>query len=96
MSKFDSLKYRTAGTWDYAVAMLNFNGGLDTTFGTNGKATFDMALGGVDDFANALVVRGREAWVAGTAQRATAGDYDFVLQRLFANDVIFGSRFERH
>lgn len=88
--------YNSSGGYQFGLTRLTFGGAVDTTFGTNGRATFDFALGGNDDFANALVVRGREAWVAGTAQRATAGDYDFVFQRLFAGDMVFGSRFERH
>ena len=88
--------FNSSGGYQFALTRLDFTGIVDPTFGTNGKATFDFNLGGADDFANAMAVRGREAWVAGSAQRAAAGDYDFVVQRVLANDTIFRSRLEQH
>lgn len=41
-------------------------------------------------------MRRREARVAATARHAAAGGYDVVLQRLFANDMVFNSRSKRH
>ncbi|WP_257385973.1 hypothetical protein [Tahibacter caeni] len=92
-----ALNTQTAGAgYDIALTRLNFAGNVDTSFGTNGRATFGPNLGnGNNDFGNTVLVRGRQAWVAGSLQRATAGDYDFGVLRLFANDTIFGSHFER-
>lgn len=82
--------------YDFALARLSLDGTLDTSFGNNGRASFGLNLGGSDDFGNAIVANGRNAWIAGTVQRAAPGDFDFGVLRIFANDVIFGSRFERH
>lgn len=83
--------------YEIALTRLSFTGGVDTRFGLNGRATFAPNLGNANnDFGNALQIRGYRAWVGGTIQRANAGDYDFAAIRLFANDAIFASRFERH
>jgi uncharacterized delta-60 repeat protein len=83
--------------YEMALTRLSFAGGVDTRFGNNGRAVIAPNLGNANnDFGNALQIRGNRAWVGGTLQRATAGDYDFAAIRLFANDVIFASRFERH
>lgn len=82
--------------YEIALTRLDFAGGVDTRFGTNGRATFAPNLGSANnDFGNALQVRGYRAWVGGTIQRSAAGDYDFAAIRLLANDTIFASRFER-
>ncbi len=92
-----ALNTQTAGSgYDFALTRLTFTGGVDTSFGTNGRATYPINLGSTNnDFANALVVRGRKAWIGGSLQRVSTGDYDFGVLRLFANDTIFGSQFER-
>ena len=83
--------------YEIALTRLTFSGAADTRFGVNGRATFAPNLGNANnDFGNALQIRGYRAWVGGTIQRANAGDYDFAAIRLFANDAIFASRFERH
>jgi len=83
--------------FDFAMTRLSMTGSIDSTFGTNGRYSFGFNLGGSnDDVANALVIRGREAFLAGSTQRATANDTDFVVTRVFVNDTIFGSEFEQH
>lgn len=86
---------------DMAVARINADGSLDTTFspgGTegNGKATVAFDLGSTKhDLANALVVQpDRKIVVVGTVARANAGDLDFGIARLDADgspDANFGN-----
>src|SRR6185369_4892241 len=44
------------GADDFAVVRYNANGSLDTTFDTDGKATFDLSLGS-SDIATAVAVQ---------------------------------------
>jgi uncharacterized delta-60 repeat protein len=83
--------------FDFAMTRLSMNGSIDATFGTNGRYSFGFDLGGSnDDVANAMVIRGREAFIAGSTQRATTNDTDFVVARVLVNDTIFSSEFEQH
>ncbi|MBN9522783.1 VCBS repeat-containing protein [bacterium] len=77
------------GDTDFAVVRLNANGTRDTSFGTNGRVTVDVAgIAGStstnDDFAYAVTLdSGGRILVAGTAKIGT--DYDFAVVRLNAN-----------
>ena len=66
----------TAEDGDFAVARLNTDGSLDTTFGTAGKATVDF---GVAAFGNAVALQANGRIVV--AGQRTGGD-DFAVARL--------------
>lgn len=71
---------------DFAIARLNPDGTLDTTFGSNGLRTIGFDLGGgLIDRATAVAIQadGRIV-VAGYAQVDSANDYDFAVVRLTA------------
>jgi uncharacterized delta-60 repeat protein len=72
---------------DFAVVRLNPNGTRDTSFGTNGRVSVDVAGSGQDDFAYAVTLdsSGR-ILVAGTAFIGT--DYDFAVIRLLSNGAL--------
>lgn len=72
------------GDYDFAVARLNYDGSLDTTFGGDGKAIVDFHLGASsDDRATGVAVASDGKIVlGGTAQRSFSGDTDFALARL--------------
>ena len=93
-----ALNTQTAGAgYDLALARVAFDGTLDTSFGNGGRVSYGVNLGsGNNDFGNAMAVRNRRAWIGGSIQRASAGDYDFAVLRVLANDTIFTSRLERH
>ncbi len=74
-----------------ALARFNANGTLDTTFGTDGRATLDLG-GGHELAAGAVLVQGGQIVVAGTSD--TNGNYDVVFARFNANgtlDTTFGT-----
>src|SRR5262249_28094209 len=77
--------------YDFAVARLNANGTLDTTFNSTGKRTvaFDILNGGHDDRANALAIdqSGRTV-LAGYAQQNTPGHFDMAVARVNANGTL--------
>lgn len=93
-----ALNTQTAGAgYDLALARVALDGALDTGFGNGGRVSYGVNLGsGNNDFGNAMAVRNRRAWLGGSIQRASAGDYDFAVLRVFAGDTIFASRLERH
>src|SRR5262249_51186223 len=58
----------TVAVTDVAVARLNVNGSLDTSFNNTGKLTFGYNLGGTnDDRADAVVLQGDKIVLAGTS-----------------------------
>jgi uncharacterized delta-60 repeat protein len=68
----------TGGAHDFAVLRLQPDGVLDTTFGTNGKVTFD--LGGPDDNASSVALQADgKIVVAGTSN--ALGNPDFAVAR---------------
>lgn len=69
---------------DVALARVNANGTLDTTFGDQGRATFDFGTH-KDNVANAVKVdaAGR-IWIAGYKQYS-ATDFDFAVARVLAD-----------
>jgi len=75
--------------YDFAVARLNTNGSLDTTFNNSGKRTiaFDIG-GGFDDEAKGVAIQSDgKIVVAGFAQVAT-NTYDFAVARLNVNGTL--------
>ena len=81
--------YALRGTdTDFAIVRLNANGSRDTSFGTNGRVTVDVAAvagsPGDNDYAYAVSIDGNgKILVAGKAKIGT--DYDFAIVRLNAN-----------
>jgi uncharacterized delta-60 repeat protein len=66
--------------WDFAVARLNADGTLDTTFNGTGKATVDF--GSSSDFGRSVAIQGDNIVLAGQTSQAGTGS-DFALARLF-------------
>lgn len=91
-----SLHVGTGNDRSFALARLNVDGSLDSSFGTNGKADvyFDVIPDGADDaYAVALDTSGR-ILVAGRAQTSNSGDTAFAVARLTSSgysDTTFGS-----
>jgi uncharacterized delta-60 repeat protein/uncharacterized repeat protein (TIGR01451 family) len=81
------------GPFDFAVARYNLNGTLDTTFGTGGKVTTDLAPPfGSTDFAYAAALQADGKIVVGGF--SSGNGLDFALVRYTANgslDGTFGS-----
>ncbi|MFL5341788.1 MAG: FG-GAP-like repeat-containing protein [Gemmataceae bacterium] len=81
---------RAAPTAEFAIARLNPNGSLDTTFGTNGEVTTKFGSG-IDDVAQDVqVLANGQILVAGTA-----GTNAFVVSRYNADgglDTTFGNQ----
>jgi uncharacterized delta-60 repeat protein len=75
---------RSAGNFDYAIARLNSDGSLDTTFSSDGKATVAFDFGGSgDDRATSLVIQpDGKIVVAGYSQSGGAGTNVISLARL--------------
>ena len=75
------------GDFDFAVARLNADGGLDATFNTTGKQTVAFDRGGANtDEARAVAVQANGRIVlAGSASRDFANDSDFAVARLNAD-----------
>lgn len=74
----------TNGNDDFAIARFRSDGRLDTTFSSDGKVTvgFDLGGGNKDEaYSVAIDSKGRII-VAGYAQTAGRGDYDFAVVRL--------------
>lgn len=86
---------QAAGGYNFLLVRLNANGSLDTTFGTNGKATTDF--GGKTDGVHGMAVLTNGQIVAGGEANATSfgsGDGAFALARYTANgqlDTTFGT-----
>ncbi len=78
------------GDYDFAVARLNFDGSLDTSFSGDGKATVDFRLGGNrDDRATGVAVTADGKIVlGGTATKSFSGDTDFAIARLTSAGVL--------
>ena len=68
---------------DFAVARLNANGTLDTSFNGDGRATvrFDQG-GGLNDRATGVAIDGSGRVVLGGLAQYGNTDYDFALARL--------------
>lgn len=84
----------SGGDHDFAVARLNTNGSLDTSFNANGKRTFGFDIAGTKtDVANGIRVQSDgKIVVAGWAQTSSGGDY--AVARLTTSgslDGVFGS-----
>ena len=71
--------------FDIALARFNGNGTLDTTFGTDGRATLDLG-GGHEFAAGAVLVQGGRIVVAGTSDANV--DYDVVFARFNADGIL--------
>src|SRR4051794_14769623 len=78
------------GDYDFAVARLNANGSLDTSFATTGKRTvaFDRGGAGEDKAAGIALQADGKIVLAGHAQFSAFGDYDFAVARLNANGAL--------
>src|SRR4051812_5537077 len=77
------------GMRDFAIAVYNSSGQLDSSFGNAGIVTTDF---GGDDVANAAVIQGTKLLVAGTT--TTSNGSDFALARYTATgalDSTFGN-----
>lgn len=75
------------GSDDFAVARFRTDGRLDTKFSGDGKVSVGFDLGGSNNdeaYAVAIDSKGRIV-VAGYAQTAGTGDYDFAVIRLLPN-----------
>lgn len=83
--------YSWVDGYDFSVARLNSDGSIDTTFGTNGRATFNP--GGFDDGAyGAVLLEDGRIVVAGVTD--VRGQYDVMLVRFNVDgslDTTFGS-----
>jgi uncharacterized delta-60 repeat protein len=77
---------RQAPNYDFAMARLNANGSLDTTFNGTGKQTvaFDLGGGNDDEATGVTLQAGGKIVVSGFAQTGPT-NYDFALVRLTAN-----------
>lgn len=76
----------TAGNGnDFALARLNSNGGLDTSFGTNGKTTHDFAGG--DDDVEMMVIQPTGRIVLG-GFAIVGGSFDFALARFTVSGIL--------
>ena len=78
------------GDYDFAVARLNFDGSLDTSFGNDGKATVDFHLGANSDDRSTGVAIAPDGKIVlgGTATRSFSGDTDFAIARLTSGGVL--------
>jgi uncharacterized delta-60 repeat protein len=70
-----------ATSYDFAVAGLNGDGSLDTSFAGDGKQTIDFGPTASSDFGNGVVVQGDKIVVVGYSYQVTTGA-DFALARL--------------
>jgi uncharacterized delta-60 repeat protein len=85
-----------SGDYDFAVARLNVDGTLDTSFSTDGKKTVPFNLGDNDaDLANSLTLQSDgKIILAGSAAKSSLGNSDFAITRLNDDgsvDTSFGS-----
>jgi uncharacterized delta-60 repeat protein len=85
-----SAQYNATGDYDFAVARLTSTGALDTTFDGDGKRTiaFDLGGGNEDRVAGVALQADGKIVLVGSAQRPTAGDYDFAVARLDAGGAL--------
>lgn len=88
------------GNFDYAVARLNSDGSLDTTFNSTGKATVAFDLGGSNaDYCSCVAIDSSNRIVLGGGVKRTAvQDYDFGVARLKTDgtlDTTFNSTGKR-
>jgi uncharacterized delta-60 repeat protein len=84
--------HQDTGEYDFAIARLNINGGVDTSFSGDGKATIDF--GSYYDIGQSVAVdnSGRVLISGYSYQNATTG-YDFAVARLTSGgslDLTFG------
>ncbi|MDB5387639.1 MAG: hypothetical protein JWM11_3285 [Planctomycetaceae bacterium] len=72
------------GDYDFAVARINFDGTLDTSFGNGGKTTIGFQAGGnLEDRATGIgVAQDGKIVVGGWATRNASGNTDFAVARL--------------
>jgi uncharacterized delta-60 repeat protein len=75
----------------FAVARLNNNGLLDTTFSTDGKLTINMSLYGSRVIALALQADGKLILAGYAKTSSTYGPEDFAIVRIHANGALDGS-----
>ena len=80
-----SAQMNAAGDVDFAVVRLDRNGGRDTTFDGDGKATIAFDRGGSNaDFATGVAIDpNRRLVITGRAANLTSGDFEFALTRIF-------------
>src|SRR5262249_40700815 len=85
---------KAGGSSDFAAARLNADGTLDTTFGTNGKAT--VALGLVPnshDYASGVALQSDGRIIlAGTVDAPGAANQDFAAVRLTGDATTGGKK----
>jgi len=74
----------SSSDFDFAVARLNSDGGLDGSFGVGGLATvwFDLGSTNYDAAGGVAVQPDGKIVLAGTASSASAGNYEFAVARL--------------
>ena len=70
---------------DFALARYDTAGNLDSSFGTGGKVTTPVSIGGSFDRIIALVLQSNGKIIAGGYSLSGAGNYDFALARYNAN-----------
>jgi uncharacterized delta-60 repeat protein len=77
------------GDHNFAIARLTTQGGLDTTFDTDGKVTTDFNGGGnSDDRANSVVVSSTGIITAGGFATRADGKFDFALAQYNSNGTL--------
>lgn len=85
----------TSLQYDFAVARLSSDGFLDNSFGTGGKATFQINSTKADNSARAIGFQSDgKILLGGYAEMTEPGDYDFAVIRLNTNgtqDLTFGT-----
>ena len=73
---------------DFALFRYTANGGLDSSFGNNGRVTTDIS--GDYDYANSVILQGDKIIVGGSAHNPNTG-YDFAVVRYTADGVLDSS-----
>jgi uncharacterized delta-60 repeat protein len=82
------------GTSDFALALFNSNGSLDTSFGTDGKATTDVSGAGVSDSVCGAAIQADGKILVGGSSITNGTGLDFVLVRYNSDgslDATFGA-----
>lgn len=74
--------------YDFAVARLNSDGSLDTSFGSGGKRFIDF--GSLNDRGQGMTLQGDKIVVVGTTTQAATGD-DFAIARLNSDGSLDGA-----
>ncbi len=72
---------------NFAIARLTTQGGLDTTFDTDGKVTTDFG-GNFDEEANSVVVSSTSIITAGGFAKLANGSFDFALAQYNSNGTL--------